>query len=54
MEPTQKLGLAPVKKLRLKEFLESTMKPELELESVMEPGLEEESEELEVPGLLSV
>lgn len=45
MEPTQELGLAPVKKLRLKEFLEQMMKPELEPESVMEPGLEEEPEE---------
>lgn len=44
MEPTQELELAPVKTLRLKEFLEQMMKPELELESVMEPGLEEEPE----------
>lgn len=54
MEPTQELELAPVKTLRLKEFLEQMMKPELELESVMEPGLEEEPEKLEEPGSLSV
>lgn len=53
-EPIQELGLAPVKKLRLKEFLEQ-MKQELELKSAMETGLEEEpEEELEEPGSLSV